>query len=162
MPELPEVETLRRELSRAVKCKIIKLVQVKWPKLVKPLSVKVFTKKLIGQKIISADRRAKILLLKLSKCDKKTKDCFLAIHLKMTGQLMLRPKKGKLVIGGHPLPPPPHPPPRPGEGLDSNLPHKHTHIILNFTDGSSLYFNDIRKFGWMKVLDEESLKKLSA
>src|SRR3989344_4625327 len=157
MPELPEVETLRRELSRAVKCKIIKLVQVKWPKLVKPLSVKVFTKKLIGQKIISADRRAKILLLKLSKCDKKTKDCFLAIHLKMTGQLILRPKKGKLVIGGHPLPPSPNLPLGQGEGLNSNLPHKHTHIIISFTDGSTLYFNDIRKFGWLKIFYAKSL-----
>ena len=162
MPELPEVETLRRELDRAVKNKIIKSVEVRWPKLVKPLSANIFSKKLIGQKIISTDRRAKILLLKLSKGDKKTRDGFLAIHLKMTGQLIFRPKKGSLVIGGHPLPPPPNLPLGQGEGLNSNLPHKHTHIIINFTDGSTLYFNDIRKFGWLKIFDAKSLEKLSA
>lgn len=150
MPELPEVETLRRGLDKVVKGKIIKSVKINWPKMVKPLSVATFSRQISHNKIISVDRRAKVLLLRLSKCDLKTKDCFLAIHLKMTGQLILRPKKGKLVIGGHPQ-----------KGGDNDLPGKHTHIIINFADGSVLYFNDIRKFGWMKILDDKAVNDLS-
>lgn len=150
MPELPEVETLRRSLEKAVKGKTIKSVKISWAKMVRPLSAGSFSHKISNNKIIGVDRRAKVLLLKLSKCDLKTKDCFLAIHLKMTGQLILRPKKGKLVIGGHPQ----------KDGAD-NLPGKHTHIIIYFTDGSILYFNDIRKFGWMRILDDKAVNDLS-
>ncbi|MDO8668825.1 MAG: bifunctional DNA-formamidopyrimidine glycosylase/DNA-(apurinic or apyrimidinic site) lyase [Candidatus Buchananbacteria bacterium] len=150
MPELPEVETLRRELQKAVKGKIIKSAQVKWPKMVRPLSVKSFSRQISNNKVMDVDRRAKVLLLKLSKCDLKTKDCFLAVHLKMTGQLILRPKKGKLVVGGHPQ-----------KDGTSDLPGKHTHVIIKFTDGSILYFNDIRKFGWMKVLNNKAVAELS-
>lgn len=144
------METLRRELFRAVKGKTIRSVEIKWPKMVRPLSVQSFSRQISKNKIMSVDRRAKVLLLRLSKCNLKTKDCFLAIHLKMTGQLILRPKRGRLVIGGHPQ-----------RGGANYLPGKHTHIIINFSDGSVLYFNDIRKFGWMKILDDKSLDKLS-
>lgn len=151
MPELPEVETLRRELEKAVKGKIIKTAKINWSKMVKPLSRAQFSRRIVNNKIISVNRRAKVLLLELSRCDKKSKSCFLAIHLKMTGQLILRPKKGKLVIGGHPQ-----------KGGANNLPTKHTHIIIYFTDGSILYFNDIRKFGWMRLLSEKDVDELSS
>lgn len=150
MPELPEVETLRRELSKAVKGKTIKSAKVKWPKMVSPLSVASFQKKIAGNKIIDVDRRAKMLILKLSKCDSKTKDCFLTVHLKMTGQLIFIAKGKKPVMGGHPQ-----------KGGSNDLPNKYTHIIISLTDGSTLYFNDLRKFGWMRILSEKDLNQLS-
>lgn len=146
MPELPEVETLRRELLTVVRGKKIKSVTVGWPKMVSPLSASAFSKKIVGCQVIDVARRAKMLVLKLSSDNKSHEEIFLAIHLKMTGQLIFRPKKGTLVAGGHPQP----------DGT-INLPNKHTHIILYFSDGDILYFNDMRKFGWMRVVTSSEL-----
>lgn len=133
MPELPEVETLKRELSKAVVGKTIASVNIDWPKTIYPLKPKTFNELVSGQKIISIERRAKVLIITLSDQN------HLIVHLKMTGQLIFKPKSGRLVAGGHPQP----------GGLD-NLPNKFTRVSLNFTDGSNLYFNDMRKFGWLK------------
>ncbi|MFA4871884.1 MAG: DNA-formamidopyrimidine glycosylase family protein [Patescibacteria group bacterium] len=66
----------------------------------------------------------------------------------------------KIIVGGHPL--------RlrqseasPQKGGTSDLPNKFTHGILNFTDGSKLYFNDLRKFGWMRLVDQARIDKIS-
>lgn len=143
MPELPEVETLRRELTLAVKDKTIKSVEVRWAKTVQPLSVSLFSKKLIGNKILSVKRRGKMLIVELTKDN-------LVVHLKMTGQLVYRRQTGKMVAGGHAQ-----------KAMSGELPHKHTHVIISFTDESILYFNDLRKFGWMRVLTDEELEKIS-
>ena len=94
------------------------------------------------------DRRAKVLVIVLS--DKK----FLIIHLKMTGQLIfsykLPAKSSKLIIGGHPQ-----------NGGTDHLPNKYTRAIINFRDGSTLFFNDLRKFGWMRLVDENYIGELS-
>lgn len=140
MPELPEVETLRLQLASVVVGKKIKSVKINWPKMVSPLSVDNFSKKIIGSSIVAVNRRAKMLVFKLSKSNQKADGLYLTVHLKMTGQLIFRPKKGDLVIGGHPQ----------KDGA-KDLPNKHTHIILTFSDGDVLYFNDMRKFGWMRV-----------
>jgi len=84
MPELPEVETLRRELNSAIKGKTIKSAEIKWPKMVKPLTPLEFAKKIKGKKITAINRRAKVLILFLSDGN------FLLIHLKLTGQLIER------------------------------------------------------------------------
>ncbi|MEK7652877.1 MAG: bifunctional DNA-formamidopyrimidine glycosylase/DNA-(apurinic or apyrimidinic site) lyase [Patescibacteria group bacterium] len=149
MPELPEVETLRRELVEAVKGKIIKSAEVRWAKMVRPLSEKEFDQKLKNKKITDVKRRAKILIFDLSGKD------FLMVHLKLTGQLIfqklkIKGQKSKVFTGGHPQ----------KDGVD-NLPNKFTHIIITFKDGSKLYFNDLRKFGWMRITDKEGIEKLS-
>lgn len=145
MPELPEVETLRRELSRAVKGKKIKSLAVFEPKTIRPLSVKILSTLIVGQKIFDLSRRAKILFIDLSDGH------HLAVHLKMTGQLIFVPcppsrlvggrraTKGRPVVGGHPQ----------KGGLD-NLPNKFTRLAITFSDQSVLYFNDMRKFGWVR------------
>ncbi|OGY45944.1 MAG: DNA-formamidopyrimidine glycosylase [Candidatus Buchananbacteria bacterium RIFCSPHIGHO2_02_FULL_38_8] len=143
MPELPEVETLRTELNRAVKGKTIKTVLVKVPKMVKPLTPAKFQQQIKNKKILDVSRRAKILILKL------TSDLFLTIHPKLTGQLIFQPKKGRAVIGGHPQ-----------KGGTENLPNKFTHAIFQFSDGSKLFFNDLRKFGWMRLADKQQVDKL--
>lgn len=129
MPELPEVETIRRGLAKSLVGHKITAVEVRASKLFsgEPQAI-------IGQQVLEVSRRAKILIIKLS-------DRFLLTHLKMTGQLIFQPKQGKLVVGGHP---------DKAYGLD--LPHKHSHVIIEFDNGT-LFFNDLRKFGWMKVLN---------
>ena len=154
MPELPEVETLRRELDKSLSGHTIKKVAVLNNKTVLPLSPITFQKKLSGLKIISTDRRAKMLILNLSK------EYFLIFHLKMTGQLIFVPSKGekisggptstakRIISGGHPT-------------KDVQTPGKHTRIIFTLDNNSHLYFNDMRKFGWAKLVDKQTLAKMT-
>lgn len=144
MPELPEVETIRRELVSAVSGKTLKDFWSNWPKNVSP-KPPALKKKIVGCRVKAVKRRAKILLIELSN------GLYLTIHLKLTGQLIykLKTKNSQLIHGGHPQ----------KGGLD-NLPNKFTHHILTFTDGSKLFFNDLRKFGWIKLADQKALGKL--
>jgi formamidopyrimidine-DNA glycosylase len=139
MPELPEVETIKRELAKTLKGKVISQVTILWPKTVSPTSVQNFTKMVTGKKILSLDRRAKMLLVHFSG------ELSLIIHLKMTGQLIFMPQTGKIITGGHPT-------------ADIQTPGRHTRLFFTFKDRSHLYFNDLRKFGWFKILDDK-LKK---
>jgi formamidopyrimidine-DNA glycosylase len=142
MPELPEVETIKRELEKALRGKMISGIEILWPKTVFPTSESNFIKIITGKKIISLERRAKILLIHLNN------NISLAIHLKMTGQLIFVPKNGKLVLGGHPT-------------HDIQTPGRHTRLIFSFKDGGKLYFNDLRKFGWVRILDDKLKKYIS-
>jgi formamidopyrimidine-DNA glycosylase len=146
MPELPEVETLRSQLDSVVSGKTIKTSKVKWPKMVSPLSPTTFNRRLKNRKIIGVDRRAKMLVFRLNNTGNKKDPQFLAVHLKMTGQLVFCPKSGQATYGGHPQ-----------KDGTKDLPNKHTHIIIDFIDGSNLYFNDMRKFGWMRLLTQSDL-----
>lgn len=131
MPELPEVETVRRGLSVLVIGKRIQSVSHDTPKSFpnSPAEVEQF---LLGATITDIRRRAKVLLIDLSS------EYTLVIHLKMTGQLVYR---GEQVFGaGHP-----------NDSLIGELPDKTTRVIIEFTDGGFLYFNDQRKFGWVKL-----------
>jgi formamidopyrimidine-DNA glycosylase len=132
MPELPEVETVRRGLHSLIIGRTIKTVahdtEKGFPNA--PTDVESF---LIGASIKDVRRRAKVLLVDLSS------DYTLVIHLKMTGQLVYR---GEQVFGaGHP-----------NESLIGELPDRSTRVTISFVDGSHLYFNDQRKFGWMRLL----------
>jgi len=82
MPELPEVETIRRELEREVVGKKIKTVEVHGTRTVRRQTKKAFAAKLDGVKITGADRKGKYLLVKLDSGDT------LVIHLRMSGQLL--------------------------------------------------------------------------
>ncbi|MEI6627544.1 MAG: DNA-formamidopyrimidine glycosylase [bacterium] len=141
MPELPEVETLRRDLEKVIDGKVIKKVEVDWAKTVSPLSLLAFKKALTGDKFISVGRKAKMLYFKL----KSGK--YLLTHLKMTGQLIYQEagKKAQPIVGGHPQ-----------KGGADNLPNKFTRVAMEFVDGSRLFFNDMRKFGYMKLVDEKT------
>lgn len=132
MPELPEVETIRLGLAKLLPGKVVKDVWHDWPKSFPnaPADVAQF---LLHSKITSVQRRAKVLIINLSS------KYSLMIHLKMTGQLVFR---GKENFGaGHP-----------SKDLVADLPVKSTRVVLEFTDGSKLFFNDQRKFGWMRLL----------
>ena len=86
MPELPEVETVRRTLEQLVTGKIIKSVTVHWPKMVKhPDDVHLFDQLIQGQKIEHVKRRGKFLLFYLT-------DYCMISHLRMEGKYGLYPK----------------------------------------------------------------------
>lgn len=133
MPELPEVETIVRQLNQSLAGQVIKSFECNWVKMIKPLTLIKFKKKILGAKVVDVKRRAKVILIDFKKGH-------LAIHLKMTGQLVYIPKHGKVVVGGHPI-----------AGLN-DTPNKFTHASFTFKNGARLYFNDVRKFGWIKWL----------
>jgi formamidopyrimidine-DNA glycosylase len=133
MPELPEVETVRRGLQELIPGKKVAKVTFDWPKGFPnaPEDVHQF---LVGAEIIEVKRRAKVLLIELN-----TKYS-LVVHLKMTGQMVYR-GEGEAFGAGHP-----------NSSLIGPLPDKSTRVTFEFTDGSKLFFNDQRKFGWVRLL----------
>jgi len=140
VPELPEVETIRRGLLVLEKQRI-KKVLVNVPKIVRPLGA---AKRLAGQTIRLIDRRGKLLIFSLSSGD------YLLIHLRMTGQLVYRPKPGVLFVGGHPI----------SNVLD--VPNKFTHVEIHFQDKGVLYFNDVRRFGYLKLAKEAEVSQIKS
>ncbi|MBA3758785.1 DNA-formamidopyrimidine glycosylase [Candidatus Saccharibacteria bacterium] len=132
MPELPEVETVRSGLSKLIIGKKIASVWHDWPKGFpnSPEEVKQF---LVGATVREVKRRAKVLLIELN-----TKYS-LVIHLKMTGQMVYRADDERFGAG------------HPNDSLIGELPDKSTRVVFDFSDGSKLYFNDQRKFGWVKL-----------
>ncbi len=137
MPELPEVETVRQGLLRRIKTKQLEAVSIVWRK-----SFRGRPENLIGAKVKDARRIAKILVIDFDN------GYSLVIHLKLTGQLVF--KKGKdLAVGGHPE-----------QSYEIGTPNKHTHLTYTFDDGSRLYFNDLRKFGWHRAVKTEAVEKM--
>lgn len=141
MPELPEVETVRRGLSELIRAKVVASevhdTEKGFPNA--PSDVSTF---LIGASVTDVRRRAKVLIIDLST------NYSLLIHLKMTGQLVF---VGETRFGaGHP-----------NDSLVNELPDTSTRVVLTFTDGSTLYFNDQRKFGWMRLMPTIEIPNIS-
>ncbi|MCL5435754.1 MAG: hypothetical protein M1275_01605, partial [Patescibacteria group bacterium] len=199
MPELPEVETVVRELNRKLKNKTIKSVEVRLGKIIalgpgtlppkrepKAHQVKKFIKLLRGQKLRSVSRRAKLLIFDFYRATRASRltrppatlshlgegvgerqgtqlkeldvlrrtgvkiDGSLAmlVHLKMTGQFIYF-KKSELnrqvrIINKTDAP-------------LYRMPAKYTHVIFTFTDGSKLFYNDLRQFGYLKLVSDAEL-----
>ncbi|MDP2737113.1 MAG: bifunctional DNA-formamidopyrimidine glycosylase/DNA-(apurinic or apyrimidinic site) lyase [bacterium] len=141
MPELPEVETIVRDLNKKLKNK--KIVAVL------SLDKKVFhlskgdVKNILGRIVRGVGRRAKMIIFDLT-------DYYLIMHLKMTGQLVYQDKT-LLIAGGHPI-----------ANQDKKLPNKFSRVIFKFNDKSRLYFNDVRRFGWIKLLSRDEFIKFSS
>ena len=138
MPELPEVETIRRGLERCLVGLTLKGVDV--------LLRKQFRGEVgdvLGARVVAVRRRGKITAVDLSNGKS------LLVHLKLTGQLVFQRGKDKF-LGGHPIP-----------FAGTTLPAKTTHVIFHFGDGSTLFYNDIRQFGWIKVAETAKLESES-
>lgn len=138
MPELPEVETIKRSLQKDIVGKTITGVEVRKAKLFQGNP-----KDIIGKKILSVKRVGKMLIIDLEG------EYSLLIHNKMSGQLIWGPStslrvNGKVIFGN----------PIPFAG-GNTLPGKTTHIIIK-TDGGTLFFNDLRQFGWIRVIRDIS------
>lgn len=132
MPELPEVETVRTGLNKLLPGKKIQAVSHDWEKSF-PNAKHDIDEFLVDATVTDVRRRAKVLMIDL---DSRYS---LVIHLKMTGQLVY---VGERRFGaGHP-----------SNSLVSSLPDKSTRVIIEFTDETNLFFNDQRKFGWVKLL----------
>ncbi len=133
MPELPEVETIRKGLEQKIKNKKITSVEVRWSGVTKGHTTSLKSG-LINNKFILIDRIGKLLIFNVSH------DQYLLVHLKMTGQLVYQDGEN-VVAGGHKL-----------ADSDLDVPNKHTSVIIKFTDKSALYFSDMRKFGYVKLV----------
>jgi formamidopyrimidine-DNA glycosylase len=138
MPELPEVEIVRQGLQQYVAGKVIKSIKSDWAKSL-PVSNTDINQYIVGSTILSVDRRAKLLLINLSS------QHTLMVHLKMTGQLVFVSRSEHFGAG------------HPNDSLIGQLPDKSTRVIVTFADGSHLYFNDQRKFGWIKLEQTEGI-----
>lgn len=137
MPELPEVETIRRGLEARILNVPISHVEIRKEKMVRGEHT-AFKKSLLKNSFSTIDRRGKLLALAIGRTGNH-----LLIHLKMTGQLIY--KQGHdLVMGGHSWP----------RVQEDELPNKYSHIILTFKDGSKLFFNDQRQFGYMDTVND--------
>lgn len=139
MPELPEVETIKFGLQKYLIGKAIESVEVRLKK-----QLQGDTENIVGATITGVERYGKGLVISLSN------GYCLAIHIKMTGQLIYRDTEitnaGKYV----------------------EVPNKYTHVVFKLKTANikqqngeaSLYYNDLRQFGWIKIIPQDDLKKL--
>ncbi|MFA4936686.1 MAG: bifunctional DNA-formamidopyrimidine glycosylase/DNA-(apurinic or apyrimidinic site) lyase [Patescibacteria group bacterium] len=143
MPELPEVETIRRVLDKQIRGQIISRVEIRNKRIVKS-SVAIVQKALTRAKIVKIKRRGKLLIFNLDN------EKILLIHLKMTGQLVWQAVNKKIKVGGHPI-----------IGV-VGVPNKFTRVVLYFKNKGRLFFNDVRKFGYWQVIDQKDLEKIES
>lgn len=125
MPELPEVETVVRDLRPHLIGRKIIGAQVRWKKTVATPSAHEFEKSICGSKVTAITRRAKYLIFHLRQ---RAATKYLLVHLRMTGGFHLDSPKT----------------PR----------DKHMHVVLKLSDGYELRFRDTRKFGRMWLVDD--------
>ena len=123
MPELPEVETVRRSLKKELLGKKICSYEVIYPKII--LNDLADFKKIINQEIVDIKRRGKWLIFDLT-------DYYLISHLRMEGKYYIKK-------------------------LDEPL-NKHTHVVFNINNEFNLFYDDVRKFGRMKLINKEDLE----
>lgn len=127
MPELPEVETIRRQLEDQLVGRSFQSVEI--------LSAKSFQgdqSKIIASPIVGVDRRGKHLIFEFEN------GCGMLAHLKMSGQLLLIEDK---------------------EDKDEKE-GKYTRIKFQISNGQELWFNDMRRFGYVRVLDQKKMQTL--
>ncbi len=129
MPELPEVETIRRGLEKYLVGRKIENVEVRLARIFQG-----DIKDITGAKFKDIKRFGKALVLDLNN------GYSLAIHVKMTGQLVYKGKENSSEFA-------------------KQLPSKFTHVIFTLDRGAFLFYNDIRQFGWIKVLKTQEVQK---
>ena len=138
MPELPEVEAARRGIAEQFLDDEVVAVDLRLPKLiVAPDGLGI--EQVVGTAFSAVRRHGKYLTMLAG-------DLALVIHLKLSGQLVGR---GLTIPGfdaGHPVP-----------AYGAELPHKSTHLIIDFASGSRLYLTDIRHFARVQVMPADSL-----
>lgn len=140
MPELPEVETIRRGLEGELIGAVFSGVEVLTDKSVAD-DYETIGEQLLDREITGLRRKGKILIIDLDQ------SLSILIHLKMTGQVILEKSEGARKGGGHPT-----------ASMQNELPDKSTRAVFTFRDGSQLFFNDQRKFGWIKLKEQGDIK----
>ena len=139
MPELPEVEIVKRSLSKMInKAKIINIrisnynLRYKIPK--------IFSKKLKNKRILKISRRSKYIIFYFE-------DILLLIHLGMTGKLLLKKTKNSKIF-------------KTSFYYDLNIIPKHNHIYFTLSNGFTLIYNDVRRFGFFKLYNHKKLNNI--
>lgn len=127
MPELPEVETVRRGLLPVMEGRVIELAKVNRPDLRWPLP-EAMADRLTGKRVLALRRRSKYILADLSSGET------LLIHLGMSGRMLI---SGQMIGDFH---------------HDHPAPQKHDHVVLDMEGGARVTFNDARRFGAMDLL----------
>jgi formamidopyrimidine-DNA glycosylase len=137
MPELPEVETVRRGLLPALQGARLERVQARRPDLRFPLP-QGFVQRLTGARVEALDRRAKYLLARLDRGDT------LVMHLGMTGRFEIEGSDRS----------------RPGVFRQAaSAEDKHAHIVFDTDRGARITFFDARRFGYMDLIPTEALAR---
>ena len=139
MPELPEIEIVKRSLFKKInKAKIVKVkinnknLRYKIPQ--------TFSKKLVNEKILKISRRSKYLIFHF-------KNKLLLVHLGMSGKfLIVRSKDNKMF--------------RTSFYYNLNILTKHNHIYFVLNNGLILIYNDVRRFGFFKLFENIKLKEI--
>lgn len=140
MPELPEVETVRRGLSKLIVGQAISGVVVFNEKSLQATDEEI-KQHIVGSKVTDVRRRAKMLMIDLSN------GWSLLAHLKMTGQMVYR---GDADWGGG----------HPNDSFLGSLPDRSTRVEFDLDGDNKLFFNDQRKFGWIKLIRTDEVAKL--
>jgi formamidopyrimidine-DNA glycosylase len=136
MPELPEVETVRRGLEPALVGARIDAVEQRRPDLRFPLPER-FAERLQGQEVTALGRRAKYLLADLSSGE------VLVMHLGMTGRFLV--KQNGFVF-------------TPGEFYEeAGGERAHDHVVFRLSNGATIIYNDARRFGFMDLVPRAGL-----
>ncbi len=142
MPELPEVETIVRDLQANIVGLPIDRIEVRLPKMVKHPDGN-FHSLLENNHFSKVRRRAKYLIFDINNSPES-----MVAHLRMTGQMIYK-RGGDFLAGGHGK----------KEDLEA-LPNKFSHVIFHFADGSQLFFNDMRQFGYLEVVSSDRLVEI--
>src|SRR6476620_3666458 len=96
---------------------------------------------IVGKKLLKARRRAKVLMIDFED------DLTLAMHAKLAGQIAIIPASGEnRLVAGHPFPSP-----------NGDFPAKMTHLSISFDNGTTLYYSDVRQFGWFRLAPTEEI-----
>jgi len=139
MPELPEVEIVRRSLLKTInKAKIIS-IKIKNRNLRYKIQSK-FSNFLIGEKILNVSRRSKYLIFHF-------KEKILLLHLGMSGKILIRRVKDNLIL-------------KTSFYYNLNFPIKHNHVYFKLSNGLQLIYNDTRRFGFFKIYNFKELNKI--
>ena len=147
MPELPEVETIRRDLeSELIGLKLTR-VDFIWPGSLKGMAPENFKKSVIGKEIVAVERRAKNLAIKLSDNN------YLLMHMKMTGHLLIESANKQLNPTGS------------WQAKDGPLAdplNQFIRVVFWLNNGKIMAFSDLRKFGYIRLIGEEELSNIYA
>jgi len=139
MPELPEVEVVKRSLTSKIQKLVVEKITVKDEKLRYRINKKKL-KILLGLKIIKILRRSKFLLFVFEK------NTVMLVHLGMTGKFFFLNKNAKKFKTSFYY------------NIDESKDNKHNRLIFSLSKKQKLIYNDVRKFGFIKILDKRQLK----
>lgn len=159
MPELPEVETIRRQLQSRIAHKTVREVKVLYPKVVHGMGAAEFERALAGRKVREVGRQGKLILIRLDGNET------LVVHLKMTGRMILEKSRPSTTVFGLRSGNKSLSPERSAAESKGTSANKSTEVIFTFTDGDAkrpasraqrggtiLRYDDLRRFGYMKIV----------